>query len=71
MPGIFVSYRRSDSQADTGRLSDRLIAQFGKDRIFKDVDSIPIGADFRTQLNGVLTRCQAALVVVGAHWTRR
>ncbi|MEM9267240.1 MAG: hypothetical protein AAGA46_17120 [Cyanobacteria bacterium P01_F01_bin.13] len=40
---IFISYRRSDSIAETGRIYDRLATEFGRDRVFKDVDSIPFG----------------------------
>jgi predicted ATPase len=69
MHGLFISYRRSDSEAYTGRLYDRLVSQFGKDEVFKDVDAIPIGADFRTHLNTVVGQCRAVLAIVGAHWT--
>ena len=30
MPKITISYRRADSEAMTGRIFDRLIAQYGK-----------------------------------------
>jgi hypothetical protein len=33
---IFVSYRRDDSSGHTGRLRDRLVAEFGADRLFKE-----------------------------------
>ena len=56
MHGIFVSYRRSDSEAHTGRVYDRLVSGFGKEKIFKDVDSIPLGTDFRTHLNAVVSQ---------------
>ena len=68
MSGIFLSYRRSDSTDTTGRIYDRLVSDLGKESVFKDVDSIPLGTDFRTQLNHVLGRCQAVLVVVGVRW---
>ena len=68
MSGIFVSYRRSDSEAHTGRIYDRLASGFGKEKIFKDVDSIPVGADFRSHLNAIVSQCQAALIVVGTRW---
>jgi hypothetical protein len=55
MQALFISYRRSDSEAYTGRLYDRLTLQFGKDTVFKDVDSIPLGTDFRTHLNAVVS----------------
>ncbi len=46
MSGIFISYRRSDNPDATGRIYDRLVAEFGKAKVFKDVDSIPLGMDF-------------------------
>jgi serine/threonine-protein kinase len=69
LQGIFISYRRSDSPDATGRIYDRLASHFGKETIFKDVDSIPLGADFRAHLNHVLSQCQAVLVIVGSQWT--
>ncbi|MBS0366306.1 MAG: TIR domain-containing protein [Proteobacteria bacterium] len=68
MQPLFISYRRSDSEAYTGRLYDRLVVQFGKDAIFKDVDSIPLGIDFRSHLSAVVSQCRAVLAVVGPHW---
>jgi tetratricopeptide (TPR) repeat protein len=68
MPGLFISYRRSDSEAYAGRLYDRLVAEFGKDQVFKDVDSIPVGADFRAHLQAVIGECRALLAIVGTHW---
>ena len=51
MPGIFISYRRSDNPDAVGRIYDRLVSEFGKAQVFKDVDSIPLGQDFRGHLN--------------------
>jgi hypothetical protein len=63
-----VSYRRSDNQDATGRIYDRLTAHFGKENIFKDVDSIPLGVDFRKHLSDVVGQCQLFLAVLGAKW---
>ena len=68
MSRIFVSYRRSDNQDATGRIYDRLTAQFGRENIFKDVDSIPLGVDFRRHLSEVVGQCQLFLAVLGAGW---
>ena len=46
MGTIFISYRRSDSHHPTGRVYDRLARHFGADSVFKDVDNIPVEADF-------------------------
>ncbi len=68
MPKIFISYRRADSRKDAGRIYDRLVDAFGKDAIFKDVDSIPLGADFRGILREAVAQCEVQLVVIGKQW---
>lgn len=68
MSKILISYRRQDSSDITGRIHDRLIEQFGKDAVFKDVDSIPGGLDFRRCLAEHLATCDVMLVVMGPDW---
>jgi TIR domain len=65
---IFISYRRTDSDDVTGRIYDRLVQRFGKELIFKDVDSIPLGLDFREYVEEVVGRCNLLLAVVGDQW---
>jgi hypothetical protein len=65
---IFLSYRRDDSADASGRIYDRLVQRFGKEQIFKDVDSIPLGVDFREHLDNVVGRCSLVLVVIGDRW---
>jgi eukaryotic-like serine/threonine-protein kinase len=67
--GIFISYRRSDNPDATGRIYDRLVAEFGKAQVFKDVDSIPLGQDFRGHLNGIVGACGVVLAIIGPRWT--
>jgi hypothetical protein len=69
MAGIFISYRRDDSAAITGRIFDRLSAHFGSDAVFMDIDSIPVGHDFREHIGQTLERCDVMLVVVGRRWS--
>jgi Tol biopolymer transport system component len=68
LSGIFISYRRSDSPDATGRIYDRLVGEFGKARVFKDVDSIPLGEDFRGHLNGIVGDCGVVLAIIGPSW---
>ena len=68
MEHIFISYRREDSADVTGRIYDSLKSHFGAQAIFKDVDRIPFGVDFRNYLDGRLDQCRAVLVVIGRHW---
>lgn len=65
---IFICYRRADSIDISGRIYDHLSQHFGKDAIFKDVDSVPLGVDFRSFINEVVGTCQVLLVVIGDHW---
>ena len=68
-PGrIFISYRRSDSADIAGRIYDRLIDKFGRGPIFKDVDSIPLGVDFKEYLDKKVSECNILLAVIGKHW---
>jgi eukaryotic-like serine/threonine-protein kinase len=69
LSGIFISYRRSDNPDAVGRIYDRLVSEFGKERVFKDVDSIPLGQDFRGHLNSIVVDCGVMLVVIGPRWT--
>lgn len=66
---IFLSYRRDDTGADAGRIFDRLEAHFGPGNVFKDVDSIPPGADFRRHVISYIGSCDAVLVLIGSNWT--
>jgi TIR domain len=67
-PAIFISYRRDDSSDVTGRIYDRLIQHFGKHSVFKDVDNIPLGVDFRERLGYSVGRCDVLLAVIGRQW---
>jgi hypothetical protein len=68
MPKIAISYRRSDSSAITGRIFDRLVARYGKESVFMDVDNIPIGTDFRSHIRAVLLETEVLIVVIGPRW---
>jgi hypothetical protein len=68
MSEIFISYRRADSQAISDRLHEYLARAFGERNVFKDVDDIPIGADFRKVLHERVTACDVLLVVIGREW---
>lgn len=65
---IFISYRREDSRDICGRITDRLTANFGRDSVFIDVDSIPFGADFREYIDSWIKDCDTVLVVIGRRW---
>ena len=65
---IFISYRRGDSADVTGRIDDNLVTIFGRRNVFKDVDSIPLGRDFRKVISEGVGGCDVLLVVIGPGW---
>jgi hypothetical protein len=71
MPKITISYRRADSQDITGRIFDRLVARFGRDSVFRDIDNIRPGLDFREQIEQTLQRSDVLLAIVGPKWLGR
>jgi formylglycine-generating enzyme required for sulfatase activity len=70
MNKILISYRREDSADVTGRIYDRLIQAFDRESVFKDVDSIPLGVDFRTYLDAQVAKCHVFLAVIGRDWMK-
>jgi hypothetical protein len=67
MAGIFISYRRDDSQGFAGRLADDLIEILGPDLVFRDVE-IPAGYDFTEVLTRAVAASDVLLVVIGRNW---
>lgn len=65
---IFISYRRDDSSELVGRIYDHLVAKFGKEAIFRDVEAIPLGVDFRQYLRSVVGNCGILIAVIGDRW---
>ena len=68
MPRITISYRRDDSLDITGRIFDRLAGHFGREAVFRDIDSIPLGTDFRRHIDRVLDQSDIILAIVGPRW---
>jgi hypothetical protein len=67
-PRVFLCYRRSDSPGTAGRLYDRLVAAFGADSVFMDLESLPVGADVTDALTEAVSSCHVVLAVIGQRW---
>ena len=65
---IFISYRRDDSLNETIRIYERLEKEFGSDAIFRDINSIQLGKNFRKVILQAVKDCQVLLVVMGKDW---
>lgn len=67
---LFISYRRQESSHVAGRIYDHLEREFGQSKVFLDVEAIPIGSDFRSQIRGALLDCTAMVLVIGRRWSK-
>jgi formylglycine-generating enzyme required for sulfatase activity len=65
---IFISYRRADSKYVVDRIRDRLIAAYGDEAVFRDIESIPLGLNFSDVLDEATSTCNVMLVVIGPQW---
>jgi TIR domain-containing protein len=66
--GMFISYRREESAGYTGRIADRFTEHFGKDRVFRDIDSIEPGLDFAEAIERAIGSSGVMLAVIGKNW---
>jgi len=66
--GIFISYRREDSEWAVDLIQDRLARHFGSDAIFTDIDSIPLGVNFKDYIDEQVGKCDIFLAVIGEKW---
>jgi len=65
---IFLSYRRTDSEDVVGRLHGALVDRFGDAAVFKDVDDVTLGIDYRKVLKDAVGSCRVILAVIGPAW---
>lgn len=68
MSAIFISYRREDAEDSARALYETLLREFGKDRLFMDVEAIALGTDFREAVESSLDNCGVFLAVIGPDW---
>src|SRR5215472_1501858 len=66
--GLFICYRREDSQGEAGRIDDHVRPRYGSERVFRDVYNGPLGADFPDHLVKTVEGCAVVIVVIGKHW---
>ena len=66
---IFISYRRKDTGSAAGRLYDALKESIGKRSVFKDIDNIGPGVDFRKAIGRELLNAKVVLILIGDRYT--
>jgi hypothetical protein len=65
---LFINYRREDTDDFAARLYDYLKSEFGGDNIFKDVDSIRPGQNWKIVLEQSVAQCDVVLALIGNQW---
>jgi TIR domain len=68
MSTVFISYRRQTAAGEARALFNDLTARLGENAVFMDVDSIPLGRDFRGELQKTLAACDLMLVIIDKDW---
>jgi hypothetical protein len=68
MAKVFISYRREDTASDANALYQTLRSRFGPDLLFKDVDDVRLGANFRRVIEDAIEKSTVVLALVGPSW---
>lgn len=66
--GIFISYRRSDTEGEASRLAEDLREKLVDVQIFRDVETISPGEVFPEALARALADCVVQLALIGPTW---
>jgi hypothetical protein len=67
--GIFISYRREDTDYIAGRIAEGLSKRFGPDSIFRDVENLSPGVNYENALDRALNSCAVLVAVIGPNWS--
>jgi len=67
---VFISYRRDDTGPVARLIYDRLVRVVSKPNVFFDVSAIRGGEDFKQKIATEITKCDAALVLIGNKWLK-
>ena len=65
---IFLSYKRSDDPGYVARLADSLERIFGEGTVYRDVDSVQAGANWKKSLARTVSGAEIVLAVIGPSW---
>ena len=68
MGGLFICYRRDDTAPYARLLSESLADHFGRDAIYRDLDSMAPGVDFPKAVTHALETCDVLLALIGPNW---
>ena len=65
---IFMSYRREDTQGFARGIYENLAKRYGRHNVFRDIDSIPAGAQFAQFIEEKIAQAGVVLALIGRDW---
>lgn len=68
MSRIFITYRREDTSSQAGRVYDWLGDHYGREAVFKDIDSIDPGRPWRRAIDTAVSSSDVIVALIGPRW---
>lgn len=68
MSRIFITYRREDTSSQAGRVYDWLGDHYGRETVFKDIDSIDPGRPWRQAIDTAVSSADVVIALIGPQW---
>ena len=68
MPKIFLCYRRDDNAFAVDWIDHALSEAFGRESIVRDIDTFPLGRDFRVIIENEVNACDILIAIIGDRW---
>jgi len=65
---VFINYRQDDTRWPATQLRAELSTMIPSQSIFIDVDSLPVGLDFRDEISSWISQCDVFLSLIGRDW---
>jgi hypothetical protein len=68
-PKIFLCYRRDDTQGFARGIYENLAGKYGREQVYRDIDSTPAGVRYATWIESRVSQCDVMLVLIGNNWS--
>jgi hypothetical protein len=68
-PKIFLCYRHEDTQGFARGIYESLASKYGRERVYRDIDSTPAGVRYATWIESRVSLCSVMIVLIGNTWS--
>ena len=65
---IFISYRRSDTQAAARQLAEAIKTRFGEENVFFDTKNLDLGVSWESEISQQVDAADVVLALIGPSW---